>query len=149
MRINRALLRGSLEKGSCFGRASGFGTQISLHNGGGIRASLEAGLVTVADITLMHPFGNGLSFFSCQGAGMYEDARTSTGLTAVVQYFMLGRNNQYLLSFVVISQRSGARGALLLCISESYLLRAQFFCLSCLAPSYHYGIVEAATLKGP
>jgi 5'-nucleotidase len=43
-------------------------TDIGIINGGGIRASLEAGPVTVGDLLAIHPFGNLNSIFSLTGA---------------------------------------------------------------------------------
>jgi len=49
------------------GQESGYGTQIALYNGGGIRASLPKGDVDVAAMLAIHPYGNLMSYFKLQG----------------------------------------------------------------------------------
>jgi len=44
------------------------GTQIAIQNGGGIRASISAGDVTVGDVLTVLPFGNLISTFELSGA---------------------------------------------------------------------------------
>ncbi|RME74026.1 MAG: LysM peptidoglycan-binding domain-containing protein [Chloroflexi bacterium] len=48
------------------------GTQIAIQNGGGIRASIPAGPVTVGDILTVLPFGNLISTFELTGAEVVE-----------------------------------------------------------------------------
>jgi 5'-nucleotidase/UDP-sugar diphosphatase len=44
------------------------GTQIAFQNGGGIRASIPAGNVTVGDVLTVLPFGNAIATFELKGA---------------------------------------------------------------------------------
>ncbi len=44
------------------------GAQIGLMNGGGVRADIEAGEITLGDVLTVHPFGNTISTFSASGA---------------------------------------------------------------------------------
>jgi 5'-nucleotidase len=48
------------------------GTQIAIQNGGGIRASIEAGDVTVGDVLTVLPFGNLISTFELTGAEVVQ-----------------------------------------------------------------------------
>ncbi len=48
------------------------GTQIAIENGGGIRASIEAGDVTVGDVLTVLPFGNLISTFELTGAEVVQ-----------------------------------------------------------------------------
>jgi 5'-nucleotidase len=48
------------------------GTQIAFQNGGGIRASIPAGEVTVGDVLTVLPFGNLISTFELTGAEVVE-----------------------------------------------------------------------------
>lgn len=44
------------------------GAQIALMNGGGIRASIEAGEITLGEVLTVHPFGNQVATFQISGA---------------------------------------------------------------------------------
>jgi 5'-nucleotidase len=48
------------------------GTQIAIQNGGGIRASIPAGEVTVGDVLTVLPFGNLISTFELTGAEVVQ-----------------------------------------------------------------------------
>lgn len=48
------------------------GTQIAIQNGGGIRASIAAGNVTVGDVLTVLPFGNLISTFELTGAEVVQ-----------------------------------------------------------------------------
>ena len=48
------------------------GAEIAFQNGGGIRASIEAGDVTVGDVLTVLPFGNLISTFELTGAEVIE-----------------------------------------------------------------------------
>jgi 5'-nucleotidase len=48
------------------------GTQLAIQNGGGIRASIEAGEVTVGDVLTVLPFGNLISTFELTGAEVVQ-----------------------------------------------------------------------------
>jgi 5'-nucleotidase len=48
------------------------GTQIAFQNGGGIRASIPAGEVTVGDVLTVLPFGNAIATFEITGAEVVE-----------------------------------------------------------------------------
>ena len=53
-------------------QTQGEGVQIALTNGGGIRASIEAGDVSVGDVLTVLPFGNLISTFELTGAEVVE-----------------------------------------------------------------------------
>ncbi len=46
------------------------GAQIGLMNGGGVRADIEAGEVTLGDVLTVHPFGNLVATFELSGADL-------------------------------------------------------------------------------
>lgn len=46
------------------------GAQIALMNGGGVRASIEAGPITVGEVLTVQPFGNTMATFSLTGADL-------------------------------------------------------------------------------
>jgi len=50
------------------GQRSGRGTDIVLYNGGGIRASIPKGPVTLERLLTTHPYGNLISFFKLEGS---------------------------------------------------------------------------------
>lgn len=63
---------GNLITDAMLWQTQGEGTQIAFQNGGGIRASIEAGDVTVGDVLTVLPFGNLISTFELTGAEVVE-----------------------------------------------------------------------------
>jgi 5'-nucleotidase len=63
---------GNLITDAMLWETQGEGTQIAFQNGGGIRASIEAGDVTVGDVLTVLPFGNLISTFELTGAEVIE-----------------------------------------------------------------------------
>ncbi|GAB4453614.1 MAG: bifunctional UDP-sugar hydrolase/5'-nucleotidase [Anaerolineae bacterium] len=59
---------GNLITDAMLWKTQGEGTQIAITNGGGIRASIAAGDVTVGDVLTVLPFGNLISTFELSGA---------------------------------------------------------------------------------
>jgi 5'-nucleotidase len=59
---------GNLIADAILWETQGEGVQIAFQNGGGIRASIEAGDVTVGDVLTVLPFGNLISTFELTGA---------------------------------------------------------------------------------
>jgi 5'-nucleotidase len=53
-------------------RVKGQGVTIALANGGGLRASIGAGTVTMGDVLAVLPFQNTLSTFNIEGAGIVK-----------------------------------------------------------------------------
>ena len=69
-----------------YGQSKGYGTQIAMYNGGGIRASLQPGDITVEMVKQIHPFGNSLSYFTLPGSavrGMVTRTEFISGLERV------------------------------------------------------------------
>jgi 5'-nucleotidase/UDP-sugar diphosphatase len=54
-------------------------TQIAVQNGGGIRASIEAGDVTVGDVLQVLPFGNAIATFDLKGEDLLTALENSVG----------------------------------------------------------------------
>ena len=63
---------GNLITDAMLWQTQGEGTQIAIQNGGGIRASIEAGDVTVGDVLTVLPFGNLISTFELTGAEVVQ-----------------------------------------------------------------------------
>lgn len=61
---------GNLVADAMLDRVRSQGVQLALINGGGLRASLDAGEVTAAEIATVLPFGNTLATFTISGAGI-------------------------------------------------------------------------------
>ena len=64
----RECAMGNLVADAMLGRVRDRGIEVALMNGGGIRASLDAGPVTMGEILTILPFGNTLSTFRISGA---------------------------------------------------------------------------------
>ena len=60
---------GNLVADAMLDRVEGQGVTIALHNGGGLRASIGGGTVTMGDVLAVLPFQNTLSTFNVPGAG--------------------------------------------------------------------------------
>jgi 5'-nucleotidase len=61
---------GDLVADAMLDRVKGQGVTIALQNGGGLRASLPGGTVTMGDVLAVLPFQNTLSTFNIAGAGI-------------------------------------------------------------------------------
>lgn len=61
---------GSLVADAMLDRVAGQGATIALQNGGGLRASIGGGTVTMGDVLAVLPFQNTLSTFNISGAGI-------------------------------------------------------------------------------
>jgi 5'-nucleotidase / UDP-sugar diphosphatase len=61
---------GNLVADAMLDRVSGQGVTIAIQNGGGLRASIGAGEVTMGDVLTVLPFQNTLSTFNLTGAGI-------------------------------------------------------------------------------
>lgn len=61
---------GSLVADAMLDRVKGQGVTIALQNGGGVRASIGGGVVTMGDVLAVLPFQNTLSTFNITGAGL-------------------------------------------------------------------------------
>ena len=69
-----------------YGQSKGYGTQIAMYNGGGIRASLQPGNIDVEMVKQVHPFGNSLSYFTLPGSavrGMVTRTELISGLERI------------------------------------------------------------------
>lgn len=60
------------------------GAQIAIMNGGGVRASIEPGEVTLGDVLTVQPFGNILSTFELKGADVVTALESGVSLLEVV-----------------------------------------------------------------
>lgn len=60
------------------------GAQIAFMNGGGIRASIEAGDITLGQVLTVHPFGNTTATFELTGADVIAALENSVSQLAVV-----------------------------------------------------------------
>lgn len=58
------------------------GAQIALMNGGGVRASIDAGPITVGDVLTVQPFGNTMATFELSGADLI--AALENGVFSIV-----------------------------------------------------------------
>lgn len=63
---------GNLVADAMLDRVKEQGVQIAIQNGGGLRASIEAGDVTMGDVFTVLPFQNSLATFQLTGAGILE-----------------------------------------------------------------------------
>lgn len=63
---------GNLVADAMLARVANQGTQIAIQNGGGLRASIDAGDVTMGEVLTVLPFQNTLSTFQVTGATMLE-----------------------------------------------------------------------------
>jgi 5'-nucleotidase/UDP-sugar diphosphatase len=63
---------GNLVADAMLDRVEGQGVTIALQNGGGVRASIGAGTVTMGDVLAVLPFQNTLSTFNITGAGIVK-----------------------------------------------------------------------------
>jgi 5'-nucleotidase len=63
---------GNLVADAMLDRVKGQGVTIALANGGGLRASIGAGMVTMGDVLAVLPFQNTLSTFNITGAGIVK-----------------------------------------------------------------------------
>ena len=61
---------GNLVADAMLARVKGQGVQIAITNGGGLRASIDAGPVTMGEVLTVLPFQNTLSTFQLTGAGI-------------------------------------------------------------------------------
>jgi 5'-nucleotidase len=61
---------GNLVADAMLDRVAGQGVTIAIQNGGGLRASIGAGEVTMGDVLTVLPFQNTLSTFNLSGAGI-------------------------------------------------------------------------------
>ncbi len=60
------------------------GAQIAIMNGGGVRANIEPGEITLGEVLLVHPFGNLISTFELKGADVVAALENGvSGLTLV------------------------------------------------------------------
>ena len=63
---------------------AGTGQQIAIMNGGGIRANIDAGDITLGDVLTVQPFGNLMSTFELTGANVIAALENGvSGLNAV------------------------------------------------------------------
>ena len=65
-------------------RANGFDVDIGFFNGGGIRAGLQKGDISVSDVMSMLPFNNEGTYFSYSGAELADLIERSQSLTGAV-----------------------------------------------------------------
>nr|WP_106263036.1 bifunctional metallophosphatase/5'-nucleotidase [Donghicola tyrosinivorans] len=63
---------GNLVADAMLARVKGQGIQIAIQNGGGVRASIDAGEVTMGEVLTVLPFQNTLSTFQVSGATIVE-----------------------------------------------------------------------------
>ena len=61
----------SMDSRAC-SRVAGQGVQIAIANGGGLRASIDAGPITMGEVMTVLPFQNTLSTFEVTGATLLE-----------------------------------------------------------------------------
>ncbi|MEL7204143.1 MAG: 5'-nucleotidase C-terminal domain-containing protein, partial [Pseudomonadota bacterium] len=82
---NRAVCRsrecpmGTLVADALLARTAGQGVEIALTNGGGLRASIDAGPVTMGEVFTVLPFQNTLSTFRVSGATLLEALENGVG----------------------------------------------------------------------
>lgn len=70
---------GNLVADAMLDRVADQGTQIAIQNGGGLRASIDAGEVSQGDVVTVLPFQNTLSTFEVTGATMIEALENGVG----------------------------------------------------------------------
>jgi 5'-nucleotidase len=70
---------GNLIADAMLARVADQGIQIAIQNGGGIRASIEAGEVTMGEVLTVLPFQNTLSTFQVSGATLIEALENGVG----------------------------------------------------------------------
>ena len=70
---------GTLVADALLARTAGQGVEIALTNGGGLRASIDAGPVTMGEVFTVLPFQNTLSTFRVSGATLLEALENGVG----------------------------------------------------------------------
>ncbi|WP_053239589.1 bifunctional metallophosphatase/5'-nucleotidase [Pleomorphomonas koreensis] len=68
----RECTMGNLVADAALDRVAGQGVTVSIANGGGLRASIDAGDVTMGEVLTVLPFQNTLATFQVDGAGLKE-----------------------------------------------------------------------------
>ncbi len=72
---------GNLVADAMLDRVAGQGVTISIQNGGGVRASIDAGEITMGEVLTVLPFSNTLATFKINGAGVV--AALENGLSQI------------------------------------------------------------------
>ena len=70
---------GNLVADAMLDRVKGQGIDVAIQNGGGLRASIEAGEVTMGDVLTVLPFQNTLATFQLTGAGIVAALENGVG----------------------------------------------------------------------